>query len=126
MQRDAEAHAEEDAKKKDLADKRNTADMSIFTAEKSLKDYGDKVDEETKKDIEDKLAALKTAKDGEDVDDIDKKTQELAESLQKIGEIMAKEAEASGETPAEDAPQDVEVQAEEISEDGKEESGDKS
>lgn len=125
MQRDAEAHAEEDAKKKDLADKRNTADMSIFTAEKSLKDYGDKVDEETKKDIEEKLAALKTAKDSEDVDDIDKKTQELAESLQKIGEIMAKEAEAAGE----DAPEetnDVEVQAEEISEDGKEESGDKS
>ena len=44
MQEDAEAHAEEDAKKKEVADIKNTADMMIFTAEKSLKDYGEKID----------------------------------------------------------------------------------
>lgn len=90
MQEDAEKHAEEDAKKKELIDVKNTADAMIFTAEKSLKDYGDKVSEEVKKDIEEKIAATKTAKEGTDKDAIDKATAALSESMQKIGEAMQK------------------------------------
>jgi len=117
MKQDAESHAEEDAKKKELVDKRNTADMSIFTAEKSLKEYGEKIDEETKKEIEEKVSALKEVKDGEDTEAIDKMTAELSTSLQKIGEIMAKAAkEEEGEEVKADEPSDVEVQAEEIEE----------
>ena len=52
MQQDAEIHAEEDAKKKELVDVKNTAEMIIFTAEKSIKDYGDKVDAGMKTEIE--------------------------------------------------------------------------
>jgi molecular chaperone DnaK len=114
MKQDAEAHADEDAKKKELADKRNTADMSIFTAEKSLKEYGEKIDDDTKKEIEEKLEDLKKAKDSDDIEDIDAKTAALSESLQKIGEIIAKAAEEAGDDSAD--TNDVEVQAEEIEE----------
>lgn len=117
MQADAEAHAEEDAKKKELVDKRNTADMMIFTAEKSLKEHADAIDEETKKDIQEKLASVKEAKNGDDGDMIDKKTQELSESLQKIGEIIAKKAEESGEDTEESKTDDIEVQPEELNDD---------
>jgi len=92
MKEDAEKHAADDAKKKELVDVKNTADAMIFTAEKALKDYGDKVGEDVKKNIEEKIAALKTAKDGTDKDVIDKATMELSESMQKIGEVMQKEA----------------------------------
>lgn len=122
MKKDAETHAEEDAKKKALVDKRNTADMTLFTAEKSLKEYGDKIDEATKKEIDEKVAALKEVKDGTDGEAIDAKTAELSESLQKIGEIVAKaaQAEEGGEEAKADEPADVEVQAEEIEETGEE------
>ncbi len=96
MKEDAEKHAAEDAKKKELIDVKNTADAMIFTAEKSLKDYGDKVSEDVKKNVEEKVAALKTAKEGTDKDAIDKATVELSESMQKIGEAMQKaDAEAA-------------------------------
>ena len=122
MKQDAVVHADEDAKKKGLVDKRNTAEMTLFTTEKSLKEYGDKIDEATKKEIEDKAAALKEIKDGTDGEAIDKKTAELSESLQKIGEIVAKAAkdEEGGEEAKADEPTDVEVQAEEIEETGEE------
>ncbi len=90
MQEDAEKHADEDAKKKELIDVKNTAEAMIFTAEKAVKDYGDKVSEDVKKEIEDKIAAAKTAKEGTDKDAIDKATAELSESMQKIGEAMQK------------------------------------
>ncbi|MCA9351279.1 molecular chaperone DnaK [Patescibacteria group bacterium] len=125
MQRDAEEHAEEDKKKKELIDVRNMADSMIFTAEKSLKDYGDQVDDETKTKIEEALKALKEVKDGDDKDAIEKKTSELSESMQKIGEIMqqkaASEAAASDAAPSEaEGPKDgetVDVEAEDASDD---------
>ncbi len=92
MQQDAEEHAEEDKKKKELIDVRNMADSMIFSAEKAVKDHGDKVDEETKTKVEEAITALKDVKDGDDKEAIEKKTAELSESMQKIGEIMQKEA----------------------------------
>ncbi|MCC7543428.1 molecular chaperone DnaK [bacterium] len=97
MQADAEAHAEEDKKKKEQVEAKNHADTMIYTAEKSLKDAGDKVDETVKKDVE---GAAKVLKDklGEnepDVEELKKLTQDLSDKLTKIGEAMYKAEEAA-------------------------------
>ena len=94
MRDEAEAHAEEDAKKKELADIKNTAEMMIFTAEKSIKDYGDKVSPEIKTAIEDKISAVRKAKDGSDLEAIKLTTTELSNEMSKIGEAMSKQNEA--------------------------------
>jgi molecular chaperone DnaK len=107
MKEDAETHATEDAEKKELADKKNTAEMMIFTAEKSIKDHGDKVTDEIKKGIEEKIASLKSAKDGSDVAVIDQATEELSKEMSKIGEAMSKAGETSESTTAE--PQNEEI-----------------
>jgi len=91
MKEDAEVHAEEDAKKKEVADVKNTAEMMIFTAEKSIKDYGDKITAEIKAEIEGKIEALKKAKESDDIESIKTATEELSKEMSKIGEAMAKE-----------------------------------
>jgi len=111
MRDEAEAHADEDAKKKELADIKNTAEMMIFTAEKSVKDYGDKVTPEIKTEIENKITALKAAKDGGDIEVIKKATEELSTEMSKIGEAMSK---AGAEAPKEETPKTSEEQGPEI------------
>ena len=109
MRDEAEAHAEEDLKKKELADEKNTAEMVVFTAEKSLKEYGDKVPAETKTMIEEKISAVKIAKDGTDIGVIKTAIEALTTELSKIGEIMNKaNADASAQNPT------PETQGEEI------------
>ncbi|MCA9352601.1 molecular chaperone DnaK [Patescibacteria group bacterium] len=119
MQQDAEEHADEDKKKKELIDVRNMADSVVFSAEKAVKEHGDAVDAETKTNIEEAIKALKDVKDGNDKDAIEKKTSELSESMQKIGEIMQQKM-AEEQTTAGDAPADggdtVDVEAEDSSE----------
>jgi molecular chaperone DnaK len=88
MQSDAEAHAEEDKKKMELIEVKNTADMMIHTAEKSLKDAGDKVSEELKKEINDAIAEVKKSRDGTDIDMIKKSSEMLSDKMMKIGEAM--------------------------------------
>ncbi len=110
MRDEAETHAEEDSKKKEVADIKNTADMIIFTAEKSIKDYGDKVTPEIKAEIESKIALLKTAKDGNDTEAIKKATSDLSTEMSKIGEAMSK----AGSGPAEGANPIPEEQEPEI------------
>ncbi|MES2315316.1 MAG: molecular chaperone DnaK [Patescibacteria group bacterium] len=95
MQADAEVHAEEDKKKKEAVDVKNTAEMIIYTAEKAVKDAGDKVPADVKTNVEAKIAALKTAKDGTDVEAIKKATEELNAEMSKIGEAMSKAAPAA-------------------------------
>jgi molecular chaperone DnaK len=73
----------------------------IFTAEKSLKDAAEKITEELRKEVEEKISALKSILDSGSKDDLEIKTKELSESLQKIGEAMYKKDE-SGEKPAEE------------------------
>ncbi|MFA5933694.1 MAG: molecular chaperone DnaK [Candidatus Paceibacterota bacterium] len=90
MQADAESHAEEDKKKKDAVDAKNTAEMIIYSAEKSLADAGDKVPAEIKTSVEEKITSLKAVKDGADVEAITKATSELSNEMQKIGEAMMK------------------------------------
>lgn len=88
MTEEAEKNAETDKKKKEIIDVKNSADALIFTAEKSLKDAGDKVPTDLKKDIEDKISALREVVGKDDKEEIEKKTQELSDTLQKIGQSM--------------------------------------
>ena len=129
MKADAEAHAEEDTKLRDLAEKRNVADQILYTAEKSLDDAGDKVPGDTKKAITDAMDELKKAKEGNDASDIEAKTKALSSEMMKIGEIMQKVAqEKEKETGAQSAPKDGENVRDaeyEESDDAKDEDADK-
>lgn len=88
MKKDAEMHAADDQKKRELAEARNMADTMIYTAEKGIRDAGDKISPEVRSDIETKIAALKSIKDNTDKDAIQRASQELSVSLQKIGEAL--------------------------------------
>ena len=92
MQKDAELHADEDKKKKEKIEAQNQADTLVYSTEKALKEYGDKVDAETKKAIEAKLEELKKLKTSEDPEAIKKASEELSQAAMKLGEIMYKEA----------------------------------
>jgi molecular chaperone DnaK len=85
MQREAEAHASEDVKRKEEVEAKNNADNMAYSAEKMLKDNKDKIPAETQKEIEDKVAAVRTALQGSDIQDINQKAQELSEVMQKAG-----------------------------------------
>lgn len=91
MKKDAELHAEEDRKKKEVIEARNMADTLIYTAEKSLRDAGEKVPVEVRTEIEGKINNLKDVKDSESIDTIRRAAQELSTSLQKLGEILYKQ-----------------------------------
>lgn len=90
MQKDAEDHAEEDKKKKEIVDVKNTAEMLIFTAEKETKEYESKIPKEIIDGINEKVAALKSVKDGSDIESIKKATQDLSSEISKIGEALQK------------------------------------
>jgi len=106
MQKDAEAHAEEDKKLKETIETKNRADALVYSTEKSLKDHGDKVDEDTRKSIEEALESLKKAIEGGDADAIAKAEQDLAEKAQKLGEAIYKDMQQSeaAEGAASDEP----------------------
>jgi molecular chaperone DnaK len=111
MQADAELHAEEDRKKKEVVDIKNTAEMVVYTAEKALKDAGDKVPADVKSEVEGKITALKGVKDGTDGEAIKKATEELSSTMSKIGEAVAKSgggAEPAGEAPKNEPSRDAE------------------
>lgn len=116
MKKDAEDHADEDAKKKEIIETRNIADQMIYTAEKALRDHADKVDEATKTSINQKIAGVKEVKDKDDKAAIEKATQELSTEMQKIGEIMQKESAEhpqEKQAPEEEPVRDAEVTNEE-------------
>ena len=91
MKKDAEAHEEEDKKKKEEIEIKNVGEQLVYTAEKALKDGGDKVPADIKKTVEEKIENLKKVKDGTDIEQIKKATEELSTEMQKIGEAMAKQ-----------------------------------
>jgi molecular chaperone DnaK len=89
MTRDAEAHTEEDKQKKQLAEVRNEADTLVYTVEKSLKDYGDKLTEPEKKDIQDAIEKCRRAKDtSNEVSEIKSAIEELSTKSHKLAEHM--------------------------------------
>jgi molecular chaperone DnaK len=93
--KDAEMHAEEDKKKRDLVEARNSADALIYSTEKSIKDLGDKVDSGTKSKVEQSIAALRKAMEGEDTAEIKRLSQELTQASHKLAEAMYQQASQS-------------------------------
>lgn len=115
MMKDAEEHAEEDKKLKEVVEAKNNADALVYSTEKSLKEYGDKVSKDEKKAIEDAVADLKKALEGKDADDIKAKTQTLTEAAMKLGEAVYKaqqEEAANDSSGASDDSDDKVVDAE--------------
>jgi len=124
MIKDAEANADADKARRESVEAKNQAEALIHSTEKSLKDYGDKVSGDDKAVIETALAALKTAVEGDDAEDIKAKTQTLAEASMKLGQAMYESAqgEEGGEGAADARAEDddvVDADFEEIDEDKK-------
>ncbi|ESW77525.1 MULTISPECIES: molecular chaperone DnaK [unclassified Mesorhizobium] len=122
MVKDAEANAEADKKRRALVEARNQAEALVHSSEKSLKEYGEKVSEADRTAIADAIAALKTAAEGDDVTEIEAKTQTLAEVSMKLGQAMyeASQKEAAEADAKADAAKDsdvVDADFEEIDED---------
>lgn len=88
LKNEAARHAEEDRKKRELAETRNQAESLIYLAEKTLRDNGDKIKEETKNEITKKIEAVKSVKDGTDIDAVKAAIAELSTALQKVGSQM--------------------------------------
>ncbi len=123
MVKDAEAHAEEDKKHREMVDARNQAEGMINATEKSMKDLGDQVTEEDKTGIEAAIADLKTALEGTDKDAIEEKTKALAEVSGKLAEkayaANADGAEAGAEPEAKADDDVVDAEFEEVKDDEK-------
>jgi molecular chaperone DnaK len=96
MKKEAEEHAAEDVKKRELVEARNSAEQLLYTAEKSLKEHGDKLTAVVRTEIEDKIKTLKETKEKEDRASIEAAAAALATSLQKMGEVIQKANEAGG------------------------------
>jgi molecular chaperone DnaK len=111
MRKDAEAHADEDRKRRDLIEARNHADNTVYAAEKALREFGDKVPAEIKSEVEAKVADVKKAAEGEDLDAIKAATEALGQVIQKIGgavyEGQAAPAGEAGPNPGSDAGPEV-------------------
>jgi molecular chaperone DnaK len=124
MTRDAEAHTEEDKRKKQLAEARNEADTLVYTVEKSLKDYGDKLTEPEKKDIQDAIEKCRRAKDTSNevseiksaIEELSTKSHKLAEHIYRSAGAQAGAQTAGAQTGAGDAgakgPEEEVVEAE--------------
>ena len=91
MQREAEAHAAEDTKRRDEVETRNAADTLAYNAEKTLREQKDKIPSDLNKEVEDKIAAVRSALQGSDIASIRRATQELNNAMQKIGEAIYKQ-----------------------------------
>lgn len=110
MRKDAEMHAADDAKKKELIEAKNAADNLIYTTEKTLKDAGDKVTPDDKRPVEDKIMAVKNAVNTDDAEKIKAATEELMQAIQAIatklyseGQQPTDETQPEGEKPTDDA-----------------------
>ncbi|MBW1606957.1 MAG: molecular chaperone DnaK [Deltaproteobacteria bacterium] len=131
--KDAELHAEDDKKKRELVEARNSADALIYSTEKSIKDLGDKVDAETKSKVEASIEPLKKAMEGEDPEEIKRLSEELTQASHKLAEAVYQQAsqadaqeqagaEAEGqEQPGASAPDEdvVDADFEEVNDDEK-------
>ena len=98
--KEAEAHSEEDKKKRDLIEARNQADTLIYSVEKNLKEMGDQIDGAEKTSIEDKVAQLKKAMEGDDLEAINSAQEELTKASHKLAEAMYAKASAQAQGAA--------------------------
>jgi molecular chaperone DnaK len=106
MQKDAEAHAAEDAKQRQEIEARNMADNLAYTAEKTLRDNKDKIPDDLNKEVEEKVKAVKDALQGTDIEAINKAAQELNEVMQKVGSAVYGQQQQPPPPPSEQPPQD--------------------
>ena len=104
MKKEAELHAQEDQKKQELVEARNAADTIIYTTEKTLKDAKDKVGEDVKKEVGEKLEALKKAKDSDSIEEIKQATEQLSQVIQKMGATMYQQKQGGEEKKDEGSP----------------------
>jgi molecular chaperone DnaK len=105
MRKDAEAHADEDRKRKDLIEARNNADNTAYAAEKAIREFGDKVPADVRSEIEAKVAETKSAAQGEDVEKIKAVTEALGQAIQKIGASVYEQGQAAGSGEAGSDPE---------------------
>jgi len=98
LKKEAELHTEEDKKKKELIEVRNIADNLVYTCEKTLKEAGDKISKDLEKEVEQKIEELRKAKDGDNIEEIKNKTQELSNVIQKVGAELYKKTKTGGDT----------------------------
>ena len=98
MRREAEQHAEEDRKRRELIEVKNQADNMVYSVEKTLKDLGDKVPADLQQKLEDAANKVREVKDGEDIDAIKKATDDLAEILQQVGSAAYQQGEQGTDT----------------------------
>ncbi len=128
--KDAELHAEDDKKKRELVDARNTADALIYSTEKSIRELGEKVDSATKTKVETAISSLKTAMEGDNAQEIKRRSEELTQASHKLAEAMYQQASKAGqqqpgpdfgreEQPGASAPEDdvVDADFEEVKDD---------
>ena len=92
LKKDAEIHAAEDQKKRELIEAKNIADSLIYASEKTLKEMGNKISDDLKKQVQEKLNELKKERDSDNIEQIKSKTTELSQTIQKIGAQMYKQA----------------------------------
>ncbi|MCL0064912.1 molecular chaperone DnaK [Dehalococcoidia bacterium] len=116
MQREAEQYAKEDARRKEEAETRNMADNLAYTAEKTLREQGDKVPADLRSEVEGKVAAVRSALSGGDVSYLKRTAQELSEALQKVGAAVYQQQAPppEGEAPAEPPEGTVEGEFREV------------
>jgi molecular chaperone DnaK len=106
MVKDSQAHSEEDKKKKALVEARNKADQMVYTTEKTLKEHGDKVSEDERKNIEEKMEKVRQAAKGENAEEINRSIDELMQASHKIAEQMYKAAGAQQQTASQEPPKE--------------------
>jgi molecular chaperone DnaK len=99
MQREAETHAAEDTKRRDEVETRNAADTLAYTAEKTLREQKDKIPSDLNQEVESKVAAVHSALQGTDTEAVRQATQELNESLQKVGAAIYQQQQQPGGEP---------------------------
>jgi molecular chaperone DnaK len=99
MKREAESYAAADVKRKEEAERRNSADTLAYTAEKTLRDQGDKIPNDVKQQVEAKVAAVRSALQGKDIETIRNAMQDLSQAMQKIGASVYQQPPPGGEPP---------------------------
>jgi len=107
MRKDAEQHAEEDRKRKEMIEARNSADNAVYTAEKTLRDLGDKVPADMKTKVEEHVTKVRGVMNGEDVESIRRETEALFQVVQQIGAAAYQQSAPGSEAPGGETPGDT-------------------
>jgi molecular chaperone DnaK len=104
LQREGEMHAAEDARKREEVESRNMADNLAYTAERTLREQGDKVPADLKEEVDSKITAVRSALSGSDIEQVKRASQELSEAMQKVGAAVYQQAGAPPPPPGDEEP----------------------